>query len=89
MAKHRETPIEDGDQVAMQLIAPTISSLMTNTQLKTEFSNAERGMKTWGGLKAYFEHGAKKSIGEHTKAVKQLFHPNDDPILVKESTIPG
>ena len=46
-------------------------------------------METWGDLKAFFEHGAKKSVGEHTQAAKQLFHPIDDPSLVKETTIPG
>ena len=73
----------------MLLLTPTISSLMLTPQHKAEFQNAQRSMKTWGDLKAYFEHGAKKSVGEHTQAAKQLFHPIDDPSLVKETTIAG
>jgi hypothetical protein len=46
-------------------------------------------METWGDLKAFFEHGAKKSVGEHTQAAKKLFHPIDDPSLIKETTISG
>jgi hypothetical protein len=90
-SKHTDLcpPIEDIDPLSLAMIAPTISSLMPSPTYKAEFTNAARAMKTWGELKAYFEHGAKRSIGEFTAAAKQLFHPIDDPILSKDSSIAG